>query len=216
MLAHYKHIIWDWNGTLLDDTWLCVEVLNGLLKKRGRDTISRETYRNHFNFPVIHFYDYLGFDTDIDSFERISREFIDDYELRWLKECRLQAETLSILTQFATFGVNHSVLSAAQQSALEIGIRHFGLGDHFTALIGADNIYAAGKISQGKQWIQQLDCDAQEVVLIGDTVHDHEVAQAIGCNSILMAHGHHSRQRLEATGSSVVDSLSELMQYIRA
>ena len=58
MIEQYKHILWDWNGTLLDDSWLCVEVLNDLLKEQGKDPISLKTYRNHFNFPVIHFYKY--------------------------------------------------------------------------------------------------------------------------------------------------------------
>ena len=99
MESPYKHIIWDWNGTLLDDTWLCVEVLNGLLAKRNREPISKTTYRQNFGFPVIDFYNYLGFDTEIDSFEKISREFIDNYEARWLEECALHAETKEILTK---------------------------------------------------------------------------------------------------------------------
>ena len=35
-MGNYRHVIWDWNGTLLDDAWLCVEVLNGLLARRRR------------------------------------------------------------------------------------------------------------------------------------------------------------------------------------
>ena len=53
MLHNYKHIVWDWNGTLLDDAWLCVEVLNQMLSQRGRAAITLEFYRQHFKFPVI-------------------------------------------------------------------------------------------------------------------------------------------------------------------
>ena len=31
-LTAYAHVIWDWNGTLLDDAWLCVDVMNGVLR----------------------------------------------------------------------------------------------------------------------------------------------------------------------------------------
>ena len=79
----YKHVIWDWNGTLVDDTWLCVEVLNGLLSRRGRRPISEIEYREHFEFPVIKLYEYLGLDTDESNYEQTSREFITDYESRW-------------------------------------------------------------------------------------------------------------------------------------
>ena len=81
MNTPYQHIIWDWNGTLLNDTWLCVEVLNELLVARNRSTIDSNEYRKQFGFPVIHFYDYLGFDVDVDSFDSISRAFINTFDL---------------------------------------------------------------------------------------------------------------------------------------
>ncbi|NCY21717.1 HAD family hydrolase, partial [bacterium] len=34
-LKKYRHLIWDWNGTLLDDAWLCREIMNGQLRRRG-------------------------------------------------------------------------------------------------------------------------------------------------------------------------------------
>ena len=213
-MARYKHIIWDWNGTLLDDTWLCVEVLNGLLSRRGRTPISAEDYRANFGFPVIHFYKYLGFETDEDSFEAVSREFIGDYEVRWLTECALHPEAGDVLAGMAREGLTHSVLSAAKQEALEIGIGHFGIRDHFHGLCGTDNIYARGKVEQGLRWIEGLDWDPHEVVLIGDTLHDYEVAEAMGTDCILMTHGHHTPERLAATGKPVAHSLRELVAMV--
>lgn len=211
----YKHIIWDWNGTLLNDTWLCVEVLNGLLARRARGPISEADYRANFGFPVIHFYEYLGFDTDVDSFAQVSREFIDDYEARWLQECVLHPDAGVVLAAMSQLGLTHSVLSAAKQEALEIGVGHYGIREHFTGLVGTDNIYAEGKVDRGKHWIEQLPWQPQEVVMIGDTLHDLEVAEAIGTDCILMAHGHHSAERLAATGKRVVHSLRELVDVMQ-
>ncbi|WP_158279719.1 HAD family hydrolase [Coraliomargarita sinensis] len=213
-MNQFKHIIWDWNGTLLDDTWLCVEVLNGLLKKRGREPISGEVYRQNFGFPVIQFYNYLGFDTDVDSFEKVSHEFIGDYEARWLEECTLHPEAHDVLSRMAAAGATHSVLSAAKQEALEAGIRHFGIREHFTGLCGTDNIYAHGKVDRGRDWIEQLHWDPAEIVLIGDTLHDFEVAEAMGTDCILLAHGHHTPERLAATGKPVAHSLRELVAMV--
>jgi phosphoglycolate phosphatase len=215
MSTHYKHVIWDWNGTLLNDTWLCVEVLNGLLARRGRAPISNEDYRQNFGFPVVHFYDYLGFETDVDSFAQLSREFIDDYEARWFEECELHPEAAQVLTELAELGMSHSVLSAAKQEALNEGIQHFGIREHFLGLVGADNIYAEGKVAQGHHWIEQLSWRPEEVVLVGDTLHDFEVAEAIGTHCILMGHGHHTSERLAKTGAPVVHSLRELLQLLR-
>lgn len=214
MPSAYQHAIWDWNGTLLNDTWLCVEVLNGLLAKRSREGISEEDYRLNFGFPVIHFYEYLGFDVDVDSFDKVSKEFIGDYEARWLEECALHPDAIDTLQTLSALGMSHSVLSAAQQNALETGIGHFGIREHFMGLVGCDNIYARGKVEQGRHWIQQLDWDPSEIVLIGDTLHDFEVAEAIGTDCILMAHGHHCPTRLAQTGVPIAHSLRELVELI--
>lgn len=214
MASPYKHIIWDWNGTLLNDTWLCVDVLNGLLAKRNREPITEETYRENFGFPVVHFYDYLGFDTGVDSFEKISHEFIGNYEERWLEQCELHFETVEMLSKLSELGHTHSVLSAAKQEALETGIEHFKIRPFFTGLMGTDNIYATGKIDQGRRWIEQLHWDTAEVVLVGDTLHDLEVAEAIGTHCILLTHGHHTPGRLAASGAPVVHSNRELIQKL--
>ncbi|MGZ0656990.1 HAD family hydrolase [Coraliomargarita sp. W4R72] len=210
----YKHAIWDWNGTLLDDTWLCVEVLNGLLARRGRAPITVADYRENFGFPVIHFYDYLGFDTDVDSFDQVSREFIGDYEARWFDECELHTGVDEVLTAMTELGMTHSVLSAAKQEALDSGVQHFGIRRHFTGLVGTDNIYAQGKVDRGRHWIEQLPWKPEEVVMIGDTLHDFEVAEAIGADCILLSHGHHTAERLATTGKPVLGSLRELLDRI--
>lgn len=214
MASPYRHIIWDWNGTLLDDAWLCVEVLNHLLLERDMAPISGETYRENFGFPVIDFYRCLDFDFNEDSFEAISHEFIGNYESRWLKECALHPESRESLRRLANLGVTHSVLSAAKQEALEVGIQHFGIASFFTGLLGTDNIFARGKVEQGRCWIEQLVWRPEEVVMVGDTLHDFEVAQAMGTDCILVSHGHHTPARLANSGAPVVHSLAELVERI--
>ncbi|MCX6282944.1 MAG: hypothetical protein NTW31_01715 [Bacteroidetes bacterium] len=74
--ADYKHIIWDWNGTLLDDAWLCVEVMNGMLEKRGLEKVSLDFYRSVFTFPVRDYYEKLGYDFEKEPFEEVGMEFM--------------------------------------------------------------------------------------------------------------------------------------------
>jgi phosphoglycolate phosphatase len=49
--------------------------------------------------------------------------------------------------------------------------------------------------------------------MVGDTLHDFEVAQHAGIQCILVASGHQSRQRLEKSRAPVVGSLCELVIY---
>lgn len=98
---------------------------------------------------------------------------------------------------------------------MESGIQYYGLSEYFMGLVGTDNIYAEGKVARGKHWIDQLPWSPDEVVLVGDTLHDFEVAEAIGSECVLLAHGHHSPERLASTGKRVVHSLRELVDVLR-
>lgn len=217
MIEAYKHILWDWNGTLLDDSQLCVDVLNHLLQQKdpSQTNLSLETYRNHFDFPVVHFYNFLGFETDAANFEAISKQFIAGYEARWLQDCRLHPEVPKLLEAASARGISHSILSAAHQSALEIGTEHFGIRNHFQNILGTDNIYAEGKVDRAREWMKASSWDCSEVLLIGDTLHDFEVATAIGVPCLLLAAGHCHRHRLENTQAPVFNSLQELLQALR-
>lgn len=200
---HYRHIIWDWNGTLMDDAWLCVEVMNDMLARRGKRSVDIDTYRAHFGFPVRAYYDWLGFDPATDSFEAISQEYIDSYNARRF-ECSLHPGVTELLERFRSAGAEQVILSAYRQETLEEVVSHYGLDHYFSKLIGLDNIYAAGKVDNARAHRSSLPHAGHELLLLGDTLHDFEVAQAIGADCILFSHGHHSHQRLAATGSPVL------------
>lgn len=210
----WKHIIWDWNGTLLDDAGLCVDVLNTILTERGMAITDVQAYREDFDFPVIGYYQRLGFNLEAGEFERVSEIFISRYLAR-MGSCRLHAFVNDILQTLGDRGISHSVLSAARQDSLENAIQHYGLSTHFSGLVGVSNILAHGKKDEGLRWVKKLPWPRREILLVGDTSHDHEVATAMGVDCALVAHGHHSHQRLSSCGAPVFDSFSELMAHLK-
>ncbi|KAF0093516.1 MAG: haloacid dehalogenase domain-containing protein hydrolase [Puniceicoccaceae bacterium 5H] len=215
LLADVQHVIWDWNGTLLDDRWLCVLTLNGLLEREGRGPIDEQVYLEHFGFPVLDFYDWLGFAVDGPSFEDLSTRFISGYHAR-AEELALQPHTEEVLGALQSLGIPQSVLSASRQDHLEKQVRHAELGPYFEALCGTDTIHAHGKVGRGQDRIAELQIEPQQVLMVGDTTHDLEVAEAMGVRCLLVAHGHHSYARLEATGCPVVHDFSELRRHLSA
>lgn len=202
----YKHLIWDWNGTLMNDTWLCVEVLNSILERRRMPRVSVDAYRTQFEFPIIAYYKRLGFDLDADPFEAISVEFNNEYDRR-REECLLHEDAWKILESHAQAGRSQSILSASLHERLEEIIEFYQLTSFFHHLLGLGNIYAEGKIALGRQCINSLDYDREEILLIGDTVHDFEVATECGIDCVLVSHGHQHEERLDACGVPVFESL---------
>jgi len=208
-LAKLKHVIWDWNGTLLDDAWLCVLVVNQLLESRGLPALTMAQYQEVFDFPVKDYYLRIGFDFSREPYDQLAQEFIEAYERRRL-QCRLQPHARQAIQLLCARGIEQSVLSAYRQSSLHELIVHYGLEGLFTHVVGVQDQYAHGKLDLGRALADQLGPDKTGIVLVGDTTHDFEVATAMGIACLLVPSGHQSRARLEACGTSVLDSLQDL------
>ena len=151
----YKHIIWDWNGTLLNDRWLCVEGINQALIKRGLNPISEDQYRNIFTFPVKDYYRRLGFDFEKEPFEVAGDEFVDYYGKNFHK-AKLQKGTRNLLRKIQSKSISQSILSAAMESYLKSWVYAHKLEIYFSEIVGIDNQYADGKIQEGIKLINKL------------------------------------------------------------
>jgi len=208
--ADIMHVIWDWNGTLFNDAWLCMDAMNTLLEERGLPLLTLERYQRAFDFPVIRYYERLGFDFSKESFEQLGTLFIERYERRRL-ECDLHEGALESLQILKGHQVRQSVLSAYKIDTLESLLQHFRIRDYFGDVVGHTDHYAHGKLEQGVAWMRASGCDPARTLMIGDTAHDDEVAKAMGVHCVLLAGGNQDPERLVACGSPFFDSLRAFM-----
>lgn len=212
-LNNIEHIIWDYNGTLLNDLDLCVMVINRVLARRGLEQLSREGYQAVFDFPVRDYYEKIGFDFQKESFEIVGTEFIEEYN-REQDVCQLQEGALEVIRKFNVLNIDQSILSARLQKSLDEEIEGFGIQPYFTHVFGLDHHYADGKLERGQQLIKEINQPLDKIILIGDTLHDLHVAQKLGIKALLIAHGHHNYDRLIAETGLVFNSLPQLMEVV--
>jgi len=209
-VSHYKGIIWDWNGTLLDDTHLAVAAMNNMLVRRGLPVLSVERYKALFTFPVREYYREVGFDFGREPFEVPAMEFIEQYNQQvW--DCALHEDAIRVLNHFKACGVSQYILSAMQQDTLDQCLDYYKIGHFFGHVSGLDDHYAHSKLETGRAMLAKLPHDAGELLLIGDTIHDFEVASELGCACLLISNGHQSHDRLVGTGTPVIGNLSQLI-----
>lgn len=202
-------IIWDWNGTLLNDAPLGVEAMNYLLNNYKLNPISLEHYKNVFDIPVQQYYEKVGFDFSKMSFEKIGLEFIEYYN-RELSNFGLHHQVEQVLSFFQKRKIKQVVLSARKEAALKSDVAFFGIEHYFDELVGVNNDLGNGKIDLAVKYFTKTGYKPEQVVLIGDTIHDWEVAKAIGVHCLMLANGHHSKSRLEKIGVPVFEDLSQL------
>lgn len=204
-----KTVIWDWNGTLLDDLDLSLNSVNILLKERNLPLLTEEKYKNIFTFPVIEYYKAAGFDFDKEPFEVPAKQYVRIYR-DGVSDVRLFPDVVDTLTYLKEQGYRLIVLSAMRDDNLKLMIEYAGISHFFDGIFGIKDNYAREKISLGKQLVNDLDLNPTECLMIGDTLHDAEVSEHCGFNCILYTGGHVSRERLETKNLRIIDRLEEL------
>ncbi|MDX2020411.1 MAG: HAD hydrolase-like protein [Deltaproteobacteria bacterium] len=213
-MSKIRHVIWDWNGTLLDDVDVCVSVLNDLLKVRGLPNVTRDLYKRRFGFPVRPFYADLGFDVSEGAFEDLSHEFIGAYKIA-LHAVQLHKGALDVMADLADHLDGQFVISAMEHNMLGLMLNDYGVMPLLRDHQGTSNLQAGSKVEVGVTKMQALGLRGEELLLVGDTEHDLELARALGCACVLHAGGHQSRERLALTGCPVVDDLEGVLSVVR-
>ena len=209
-----RTVIWDWNGTLLDDMDLCLAIMDRILTRRGLRPIgSLERYREIFTFPVKDYYALAGLDLAREDFLLLAEEYMSDYRAHEAG-CGLVPHARETLKALDAMGIKQVLASASRQDDLERQVRAHGLDGMFQAVLGMSDDLGGGKSGLAAGYIRAHGLEPSQVLFVGDTVHDWQTAQSVGCPCVLIAGGHQSKARLEATGAAVLDSIAELPAYL--
>ncbi|MCR5183238.1 MAG: HAD family hydrolase [Opitutales bacterium] len=187
-LKNYKHIIWDWNGTLLNDFLLCVDCLNEQLQKLQLPHCTPERYREIFDFPLINTYRALGFPVgDPQHFQQICADFMNSYEKR-RHNCHLHDGARNFIHRISKMGIGQSIFSAYSHDRLAPVIAEYDLDPYFSCLSGANDL-KGDKIARGPAHLRQIGCDPSQVLYVGDTTHDFQAARFMGIDCVIIYHG---------------------------
>lgn len=208
-----QHVIWDWNGTILDDVDACVDAANRMLSPRRLPPLTRRRYLEIFGFPVRSYYDELGFDFSVEAWDALAREFHDNYEVT-SRDARLREDVTHVLRELQARGISQSILSASEISILRNMLVQRGLDGLFDEIWGLSDLYAGSKIDLGKALLARLDTPPRHILMVGDTVHDFEVATELGCACVLVSGGHQSDARLAGCNCPLVRTQIELLRHL--
>ena len=207
---YHKHIIWDWNGTILDDVEIALLCINTMLRKRKMAELNLEGYRRIFGFPVIESYKTLGFKFDSHAeWDAVSREFHAYYD-ESSPRASLTKGVVATLDGIRRQNIPMSILSASELVSLEAMLTKHGIRKYFDRVYGLSDKYGGSKLELGRKLIADIGMMPCEVLYIGDTDHDYEVSEAIGCECVLYLHGHQDRQRLGGCDCIKIESFAEL------
>jgi phosphoglycolate phosphatase-like HAD superfamily hydrolase len=207
------HLVWDWNGTLLDDLALVVTATNASLASVGGPAVSTEEHRRDFHRPVSSYYgQVLGRVVDAEEFRKLDAAFHVAYA-ELVEACPLSPGALEALVGWAG---TQSLLSMWFHDELVPCVDRYGLTGHFARIDGQvlapDGIGGGHKAPHLIRHLAALGLTGPDCVLIGDSVDDAEAALAVGARVVLYAGGFTHHERLASTGQPVATTLAEAVR----
>jgi phosphoglycolate phosphatase-like HAD superfamily hydrolase len=209
-----SHLVWDWNGTLLDDFSVVVDATNVSLATLGGPLVTGDDHRRDFCRPISAYYSLvLGRQVTHDEFVTLDDAFHDAYRLR-IDECQLAADALDAM---AAWPGSQSLLSMFFHDELTPLVARYRLTERLARVDGLrDRVGGGPKEPHLRAHLDALGVAAAQTVLIGDSVDDAEAAWAVGAQVVLYKGGFTDEIRLKATGAPVASTLVEAVQLALA
>lgn len=191
-------VCWDWNGTLLDDVDICLQVMNDVLAEYKRPAlIDTRAYRSMFRFPIRDFYRDVGLGGD--RFEDAVTSYLARLALR-VGDARLQPGVRETLDAVRALGVRQVLASATLPDLLALQMAPHAVTDAFEEVLAIDDPYRASKRNVIAAWLERSGLPAANVLLVGDTNHDREIADEFGAPFLHFDAGH---QEHAGSGESI-------------
>jgi phosphoglycolate phosphatase-like HAD superfamily hydrolase len=210
-----RHVVWDWNGTLLADQELVVDALNAVLVDRGLPSTDLATYQRLYTRPVRRFYERLfGRSIDDAEWQHLDDVYHTGYAAA-LERARLADDALDALEAIAGTGRTQSLLSMYRHEDLVPLVTKLGVHDHFVRVDGlrgpGGGLKAPHLEAHLERIIHAAGDDPGRVLVVGDALDDAAAAAHVGASCVLYDGGSHPRDELERAGVPVADSLTHAL-----
>ena len=206
---NYSHIVWDFNGTILDDLWAGIMSENVLLRRRGMPEFKiLQQYYDVFCFPIKKYYENLGYDFTNECYEDVADEWMKEYTC-FSAFSPLKAGVREAVGHFKTLGLSQTIISMSEVEIMKRQIASFEITSYFDEILGLDNNLAHSKLELAREWKDRI--KPRKALMLGDTMHDIETAKVLDADCILIAGGHQSKECLMQCGVPVIDSAAQLL-----
>lgn len=207
----YTDVVWDFNGTLMDDVGISILTVNDMLSKRDMPITDRKEYFEKIEMPIIRYYEKM-FDFNVTSLSELTREFQAGYD-SYLDTASLAENAEEVLEKFKNAGINQVIISSFPTEKIKNICEKRGILHYFSNILGAEDIKAESKVERGVAFAKSRGKDAK-IVAIGDLLHDYEMASVMGADCILYSGGHQSKEDLSKCGVPVADSMKDIERMI--
>jgi phosphoglycolate phosphatase len=207
-------LIFDLDGTLADSADCIVTSMHLVAKHFGWAPVSDKSIQDligkslSFMFPSL-------YNTPDDKLQSAIERYRVEYVRLTETEEKLFDGVIPLLEDLQSMGFKMAIATGKNQAGAEHACNRLGLAPYF------DSIHGILPGTPGKpdpavliRAMKALGSAADECVMIGDTIYDMQLAQAVDVRAIGVAWGVHSRDKLEGCGVKVMGDVLELLSVL--
>ncbi len=206
-----KTILWDFNGTVMDDMGASTGAVNAMLQKRGLPLITEEWYTKNLIMPLEAFYASVGFDMSKEKIEVVSEEF----QVECSKFPRpVFPEVLEALERFSQKGYRQLLFSSLHHDILTRQAKERKIDHYFEGIVGRQDRSLGGKEKAVEAYLEEQGMDPASVLIVGDLTTDAQMAAYVGSPCALICKGHQHREVLRPTGAYILESAAEIERLL--
>jgi len=215
------HIVFDWNGTLLNDFETVHGLTNHMITGEGHEPVTLELFQEHYEIPFTKLYNNLGLEPH--QVQRLidvqAINFNDLYEAASanvpLRDGAIDALAHAKTHNIASFILSNHIVEPIKLHLKRLGIEHFF--DEVLAFASrATQFKDMSKGERLRRFRAEQGLSDHPTIIVGDSVEEIEIAHEQKFISVAITGGCVSEKRLRAAKPDyVIHSLGELPAILR-
>ena len=210
-------VVFDWNGTILNDVAASAAAMQKILDKLGDNrTATIELYRQHCSVPIRKTYESLGY-------SHLSNSEIIEINAEWQKAYKnvehkqiLQDGIQSTINWLEDNRIPKVILSNHMKPSIEKNLSRLNLNfDNILARNEQHHMITVGKSQLLADYLETQSLDPSKAVIIGDTAEEFDIANSLGLQSIIITNGSVAKDRLLHIPENQRTDTSDLLKKLQ-
>ncbi len=211
-MSRFDCVIWDWNGTLINDVHIACGAVNDILNDLGRPLIEMSDYYHYMRDGMDHYYDYL-FYPDKAPFDKLVVWFSKYYDIR-VRTASLHEGTADVLETLQKMGIKQAIVSSSHKDKVRRDAAAFGIDGFFDEMLGADDLLIGSKTERARLYLEKNGIFPERTLVVGDMTHDRDTAEGIGAEYVVIPKGHQTKALLESKGVNLISDIKDVIELI--
>ncbi|MBR5086120.1 MAG: HAD family hydrolase [Muribaculaceae bacterium] len=213
----FKHIIFDFDGTIADTSRIILATMQATMRDRGLRVATRESIRKVIGVPLKDCFTHMYPDmSEIEALE-CARTYCDIFDANKSSLTpTLFPDVAKTLTKLNYHGITMSVASSRGNASLVELLEILKVRQYFTMVVGVDNVDKAKPNPEAVLYIlKAMNVDTCETLMVGDMPVDIAMGKNANVKTCAVTYGNSSKKELEKSHPDyIIDNVDQLIDYV--